>query len=826
MTKSCIATLKSHFSAVPSLSISPDGWTLFSGGRDGVVVVWNIRDFTKTSTIPVYEPLEGVVVLDPATTSSLLASRAFGSASTAPLCFATGGEQGVVKIWRSDTGERLYGDPPAGLGAPTAAGGILELLHASSLAPSGLIAATQDCRILFLSISPGDRRGSTTSVEQSPTCAVHLDKQLIGNNDEVTDLRFVDGSRDHSWRTDRASAQSPSEAGSSKKSDGDDGGRIERLPRYIAVATNSEHIRLFESSSLGCVSTLDGHRDIVLAMDTLRLKSGQGLLASGAKDNEVRVWMVPQGRCIAVGRGHVGAVGCVAFARKPDGGFLVSGSSDKLLKVWSTGSLLLDSEAPQSLKTTAAVVAHEKDINSVAVAPNDSVVASASQDRTVKIWRTNDLALMRTLRGHKRGVWSVAFSPVDQAVASASGDKTVRLWSLKDGTCLRTFEGHLNSVLRVQFLSSGAQLLTAGGDGLLKLWNVRDTECVNTFDAHEDKVWALAVSDLEGCYAVSGGGDGSLVLWEDATREDASKALQSAEATLLQEQDLANAFNAKDWLRAMNLAFDMRRPGRLLDILQKAFESSDGGADGVGWKVLQQSIGGLNTDRLKECLEYCREWNAHNRTCFIAQATLYTILQMRPSRELVSLPGIGPVIDALAAYTQRHFLRSDRISRSTFILDHLMDSLNVFAPNGMHNEEGEEGTGPEDDVSSTSSSEEEENRDIAENPVVARLENGGTNIANGSDILKTQNRRRGQQGPRDQAAVSLANQREDSDRDDATQQMGNGLNSDSSDDNSSEQQLHVDIQQRQRRVLSLGREKGHQNGSSKKKRRRASQAKD
>jgi WD40 repeat protein len=73
-------------------------------------------------------------------------------------------------------------------------------------------------------------------------------------------------------------------------------------------------------------------------------------------------------------------------------------------------------------------------------------------------------------------------------VATASGDRTLRLWAIGDGSCLKTFEGHGASVLRVCFLSAGTQLMSSGADGLLKLWSVRTTECINTFDEHEDRV--------------------------------------------------------------------------------------------------------------------------------------------------------------------------------------------------------------------------------------------------------------------------------------------------------------------------------------------------
>jgi WD40 repeat protein len=72
---------QAHFSAVTCLALSPDGWLLLSGGRDKVVVVWDLRNSSKVATIPVYEAVEGVCVrakglaLGPAYMSSNLTSK-------------------------------------------------------------------------------------------------------------------------------------------------------------------------------------------------------------------------------------------------------------------------------------------------------------------------------------------------------------------------------------------------------------------------------------------------------------------------------------------------------------------------------------------------------------------------------------------------------------------------------------------------------------------------------------------------------------------------------------------------------------------------------
>ncbi|KAG4909030.1 hypothetical protein JHK87_055146 [Glycine soja] len=125
------------------------------------------------------------------------------------------------------------------------------------------------------------------------------------------------------------------------------------------------------------------------------------------------------------------------------------------LKVWSMDGLSDNMTMPINLKAKFVVAAHDKDINSVVVAPNDSLVCSGSQ-------RLPNLVSVIVFKGHKRGIWSVEFSPVDQCVVTASGDKTIRIWAISDGSCLKTFEGHTSSVLRALFVTCGTQIVSCG----------------------------------------------------------------------------------------------------------------------------------------------------------------------------------------------------------------------------------------------------------------------------------------------------------------------------------------------------------------------------
>ncbi|KAI3856049.1 hypothetical protein MKX03_009590, partial [Papaver bracteatum] len=91
---------------------------------------------------------------------------------------------------------------------------------------------------------------------------------------------------------------------------------------------------------------------------------------------KVRLW--EKSSCIGIGTGHMGSVGAVAFSKKKNN-FIVSGSSDRTLKVWSFDGLQDNGSEIMNLRAKGVVTAHDKDINSLAVAPNDNLICSGSQ---------------------------------------------------------------------------------------------------------------------------------------------------------------------------------------------------------------------------------------------------------------------------------------------------------------------------------------------------------------------------------------------------------------------------------------------------------------
>ncbi|EKV01339.1 WD40 repeat-containing protein [Leptolyngbya sp. PCC 7375] len=194
--------------------------------------------------------------------------------------------------------------------------------------------------------------------------------------------------------------------------------------------------------------------------------------------------------------GHVDAVESVIFS--PDGEIIASASDDNTIKLWTK-----DGKPLNTLK------GHTDAVESVIFSPDGEIIASASDDNTIKLW-TKDGKLLNTFKGHIDKVSTVVFSPDDETIASASHDSTIKLWT-KDGKLLKTLKGHAASVRSLAFSPDGEIIASASYDRTIKLWS-KDGELLKTFEGHTNKVTSLAFSP-DGKTIASASEDTTIKLW-------------------------------------------------------------------------------------------------------------------------------------------------------------------------------------------------------------------------------------------------------------------------------------------------------------------------
>jgi WD40 repeat protein len=123
---------------------------------------------------------------------------------------------------------------------------------------------------------------------------------------------------------------------------------------------------------------------------------------------------------------------------------------------------------------------HGSVVWSVAFSHNSTRLASASRDKTVKIWDASSGACLQTIKGHSSIIYSVAFSHNSTRLASASDDRTVKVWDASGDTCLQTLEGHSDWVRSVVFSHDSTRLASASRDRTVKIWDASSGACLQT----------------------------------------------------------------------------------------------------------------------------------------------------------------------------------------------------------------------------------------------------------------------------------------------------------------------------------------------------------
>jgi len=161
---------------------------------------------------------------------------------------------------------------------------------------------------------------------------------------------------------------------------------------------------------------------------------------------------------------------------------------------------------------------HSGGVLAVAVTPDGKWLATAGEDRTVRIW---DLANGRERAALTHAGWAtdVAVAPDGSWLATGSSDGTVRIWDLANGQERAAMTGHAGGIRAVASAADGSWLATGGDDGTVRIWDVATERERTSLPGHNGPVWAVAVAP-DGSWLAAGSSDGTVRIWDVATKRE------------------------------------------------------------------------------------------------------------------------------------------------------------------------------------------------------------------------------------------------------------------------------------------------------------------
>ncbi|ODV58563.1 U3 snoRNA-associated protein UTP13 [Ascoidea rubescens DSM 1968] len=632
-----IYSSQSHNSTIRGLDFSANGDHLLSGGRDKIVQIYEINNKFKTiKTIPSNQQIEsaGFVILN-------------GNEY-----YFTAGDDPIIKVWDYKN-DLLIGNSVQTLKTNEELM-MIQVLKVSSNLDDGntttdkLFANISDQTIIEFDLT------DIVTLNNTDKFLLKHDRTLAGNHGIISDLRFVSPNKN-----------------------------------LLALATNSPSLRVINPyENQFEVQILESHKDLLNSLDS----TNDGLwIATTSKDHKAKIWKystkVNSFKLFATFSGHSSSVTCVTINKKysTQPNFIITGSDDLTIKKWKIPVLNDDTDFDNSsftpFKVSTSVYtrrAHEKDINSIDMSPNNECFATAGFDKVAKIWNTESGEIMGVLKGHKRGLWDIRFSLFDKTVATCSIDKTIKVWSVETFTCLKTFEGHSNSIQKIQFLRSDTWIVSVGADALVKIWDVKSGECLKTLDNHNNRIWALTVKD-DGDLIVSADADGNISIWEDKTKETIAEANERKKQKIELEQSLKNHIFRKDWINAFLLALKLDHPMRLYNVINQCIISNDDPDSVLGSYKLEECIKKLTEEQILLLFKRIRNWNVNSRHFEIAQKIIKCILNNHHADKLVEIPGLKNLLESILPYSERHYSRINDLIDQSYLLDYTIKQIDTVS---------------------------------------------------------------------------------------------------------------------------------------------------
>lgn len=265
----------------------------------------------------------------------------------------------------------------------------------------------------------------------------------------------------------------------------------------LASASKDGTVNIWDIRLSRRVLSLSGHTHCVTCVRW----GGEGLIYTSSQDRTIKVWRASDGILCRTLQGHAHWVNTLALstdyvlrtgafepadpsmrysgvdslsadelkqralnrykaAKESQPERLVSGSDDFTLFLW---------EPEKSKNSIARMTGHQQLINDVSFSPDTRYIASASFDKSVKLWDGRTGKYLASLRGHVSAVYQIAWSADSRLLCSGSSDSTLKVWEIKTRKLLMDLPGHADEVFSVDWSPDGEKVASGGRDRVMKL---------------------------------------------------------------------------------------------------------------------------------------------------------------------------------------------------------------------------------------------------------------------------------------------------------------------------------------------------------------------
>lgn len=276
--------------------------------------------------------------------------------------------------------------------------------------------------------------------------------------------------------------------------------------QVLAIAGKSEAITLWDLPTRTLIKRIISPRS---PATKLAFSPVQDLLAAAGKDGTITLWNVSDGTGgTLITDQETAAASSISFS--PNGKYLVTGSHDTLIRIWSV----------QTRRLAKQWAAHAGGVNCAIYNRAGTQVISGGNDNTIKLWDVTTGREMSALKKHTGPVQALVVNPSQgNMLASGGNDSAVRLWDVDHNQELVMWGPHTYFVKDLDFTRGGTILATAHGE-TLKLWNVATGHELRTLKRLGGWIYSLALSPDGSQVATGSGGEHGpyeIHLWDVST---------------------------------------------------------------------------------------------------------------------------------------------------------------------------------------------------------------------------------------------------------------------------------------------------------------------